>query len=445
MKRLIIFTLLLTIAILFKSMKVTEKEYPYIKIPKDIEEVGEFKNNAFLIKKDGKYGIMRIDTTIAVEPVWDYVDSFNSNGHNIVGKNGKYGVINEHQDILIPIIYDSIKFSSVPNSFIVSQNNKWGVVNWKNNEIIPVSYEGIIETEFEKYIIKENGRYGVANSFGNIIVPIKYIGLSQINKKTYIGVLERGGKYHIIASKNDFTEATTDLSDKYDAILSYCPHMSIVTKDGMDFLMNLNNYKMKILGNNYKVVGDFINRIAVIKDRNRKYGIINEEGTIIVEPKYQYLSIEENDMILFKEGKKYGYMDRMENIIIPAVFKELTPFYKDRAIFKVDGKEGVVDIKGEVVVMPEYLEVVGIKDNVYILRTEEGVGVFDKKGNVIIPPKYYSITFFGKSSLKVLDRGIVRIINYAGKENLRVKASEIRSEWKETGQINLKDRIYIFM
>lgn len=420
-------------------------EYPYIKIPKDIEEVGEFKNNAFLIKKNGKYGIMRVDTTIIIEPIWDYMENFNSNGHSIVGKKGKYGVINEHQDVLIPVIYDSVKYSSAPNNFIVSKDNKWGVVNWKNNKIIPVIYDGIIETEFEKFIIKQGNKYGVANSFGNIIVPLQYTGLSQINKRTYVGIIEKGEKYHIIGSKNDFTKTTIDLSDKYDAILSYCSHMSIVKKDGMDFLMNLDNYEMKILGKNYKVVSDFINRMAIIKTKSGKYGVINEEGAIIIEPKYQYLSLESDDMILFKAGKNYGYMDRMENIIIPAVFREITPFYKDRAIFKVDGKEGVVDIKGEVVVMPEYLEVVGIKDNVYILRTENGVGVFDKKGNTIIPPKYHSITFFGKSNFKVLDKGIVKIMNYAGKEIFSVKASEILAEWKDIGQINLKDKIYIFI
>ena len=372
---LFVFIFALIGAFVFRDIKTTE-EYPYIKIPKDIEEVGEFKNGTFSIKKNGKYGLMRADRTIVVEPIWDSVESFNERGYSRVGKDGKYGVI---------------------------------------------------------------------NNFGNILIRPKYRGLSQINKKTYIVSTGKGEKYHILGSRNDFTEADIDLSSKYDKILSFCSHVAIVRKDGMDFILDLYSYEMKILGSNYKVVSDFINRMAVIKGRNGKYGLINEEGDIVIEPEYQYLSLEGEDMVLFREGKNYGYMDRMENIIIPAAFKEITPFYKDRAIFKVNGKEGVVDITGKVIVLPEYMEVIGIRDNLYILRTEKGVGVFNEKGKAVIEPKYYGITFFGKNNFKVMDRGIVRIINYAGKEMLNVKASEITEEWKDKGQINLKDRIYLFI
>lgn len=372
---LLVFIFALIGAFVFRDIKTTE-EYPYIKIPKDIEEVGEFKNGTFSIKKNGKYGLMRADRTIVVEPIWDSVESFNERGYSRVGKDGKYGVI---------------------------------------------------------------------NNFGNILIRPKYRGLSQINKKTYIVSTGKGEKYHILGSRNDFTEADIDLSSKYDKILSFCSHVAIVRKDGMDFILDLYSYEMKILGSNYKVVSDFINRMAVIKGRNGKYGLINEEGDIVIEPEYQYLSLEGEDMVLFREGKNYGYMDRMENIIIPAAFKEITPFYKDRAIFKINGKEGVVDITGKVIVLPEYMEVIGIRDNLYILRTEKGVGVFNEKGKAVIEPKYYGITFFGKNNFKVMDRGIVRIINYAGKEMLNVKASEITEEWKDKGQINLKDRIYLFI
>lgn len=440
---LFVFIFALIGAFVFRDIKTTE-EYPYIKIPKDIEEVGEFKNGTFSIKKNGKYGLMRADRTIVVEPIWDSVESFNERGYSRVGKDGKYGVINEHQDIVIPIIYDVVKpvFSK---QFIVSKEKKWGVVNWKNNEVIPIKYENVTETKYEKFIVREKGKYGVINNFGNILIRPKYRGLSQINKKTYIVSTGKGEKYHILGSRNDFTEADIDLSSKYDKILSFCSHVAIVRKDGMDFILDLYSYEMKILGSNYKVVSDFINRMAVIKGRNGKYGLINEEGDIVIEPEYQYLSLEGEDMVLFREGKNYGYMDRMENIIIPAAFKEITPFYKDRAIFKVNGKEGVVDITGKVIVLPEYMEVIGIRDNLYILRTEKGVGVFNEKGKAVTEPKYYGITFFGKNNFKVMDRGIVRIINYAGKEMLNVKASEITEEWKDKGQINLKDRIYLFI
>ncbi len=441
---LIIFALLLTAASLYSRVKTPKTEYPYIKIPKDIEEVGEFKNDTFLIKKAEKYGLMRIDTTIVVEPVWDFIDSFNKNGYSIVGENGKFGVINKHQDITIPIMYDSIKSTS-SNNFIVSENGKWGIVDWKNNSVVPVKYENISETKYGKYIIKENGKFGVINTFGNIIIPAGYTGLNQINRKTYIAATGKHEKIHIIGSNNDFSEVNIDLYDKYDKILSYCYHMSIVQKDGINYLLNLNTYEMKILGKDIEIIGDFVNRMAVIKDKKGYYGVINEEGNVVIEPKYQYLSLEGNELILFKCGKDYGYMDRMENIIIPAAFKEITPFYKDRAIFKVNGKEGVVDIRGKAVVPPEYMEVIGIKDDAYILRTEKGVGVFGKKGNIIIEPKYYSITFFGKNNFKVMDRGTIRIFNYAGKEVFSIKASEIVGEWREKGQINLKDKIYLFI
>lgn len=444
LKILFVFILIFTGAVIYRSIKTAEKEYPYIKIPKDIQEVGEFKNSTFLIKKNGKYGLMRADTTIVVEPMWDSVESFNERGYSRVGKNGKYGVINEHQDIVIPIIYDEIKPTSEKN-FIVSKDKKWGVVNWKNNEVIPIKYESITGTKFEKYIIKENGKYGVINIFGNVIIKPKYTGLSQINRKTYIVSTGKGKKYYILGSRNDFTEADIDLSSKYDKILSFCDHVAIVRKEGADFILDLYSYEMKILGYDYNVAGDFVNRMAVVRNRNGKYGIINEDGEVVIEPEYEYLSLEGDGMVLFKEGKNYGYMDIMENIVIPAAFREITPFYKDRAIFKVNGREGVVNIKGKVVILPEYMEVVGIRDNLYILRTEKGVGVFDEKGKTVIEPKYYGITFFGKNNFKIMDKGIVRIINYAGKEILSVKASEIRGEWKDRGQINLKDRIYIFI
>ena len=445
-KTIIVFSAIFVVLVffVFKKAETIYPKYPYVEIPEDIEEVGKFENGVFIIKKNGKYGLMRIDTTIAADPVWDSIEKFNENGHSIVKRGKKNGVINEHQDIIIPLEYDFVKYVKYAKNFIVCKAGKWGIVNWKNNIILPLEYDGITETKYGKYIVKKGMFYGVANSFGNTILSPKFIALNQINRKTYIGLTEKSRKYHIIGSDNDFTEAKLDLSDKYDRVLSFCPHMSIVKKGEDDFLLNLTSYDMKLIGSGYKVVSDFTNQMAVIQDRNGREGVINEEGDVIIEPKYQMLSLEEDDLILFKEGKNYGYMDRMENIVVPAAFKELTPFYKDRAIFRIDGKEGVIDIKGQVVVMPEYMEVIGIKDNIYILRTEKGVGVFDKKGREIIPAKYYSITFFGDNALKVIDKDNVKIFNYAGKEILSVKLSDIQKEWKDNGQLNLKKKIYLF-
>lgn len=144
-----------------------------------------------------------------------------------------------------------------------------------------------------------------------------------------------------------------------------------------------------------------------------KYGVIDKQGNIIIEPIYDAVQIPNPSKPVFicfgdynEETKQYQtkvFNDKNEQLfqeyetvqVIPIETNiETTPYEKSTLIYQKDGKYGLIDLEGKQITDAIYDEISSInyKEGTFAVTVEGKMGVINLKGKVIIKPEYETIT-----------------------------------------------------
>lgn len=162
------------------------------------EEISYLPNaKDFLVRTNGKYGIVAKDTTIKVRTVYDNIQIMdNQNGLYLVRLNNSYGVLDLDGNTIIEPIYQQIGIGNISNysqNGIESQyiildelipirnNNLWGFFNLQGEQI----------TDFQFTQIGSN-KTNVTNSYPVLTVPSYKIVIVQ--KEGYYNLMQIDGK-----------------------------------------------------------------------------------------------------------------------------------------------------------------------------------------------------------------------------------------------------------
>ena len=148
--------------------------YKYINYKKNIETKAEYqdikriidyenKDKFYLIyEKDNKYGIIEDGNTV-VKNEYDNIEYDNLNKLFIVKKNGKYGILKLNGETLISCLYDEIDNEGI---YIYALNNEEQTIfNTYGEKIEEQKYKSIYNVENTNYKITINAenKYGVIN------------------------------------------------------------------------------------------------------------------------------------------------------------------------------------------------------------------------------------------------------------------------------------------
>lgn len=127
-------------------------------------------------------------------------------------------------------------------------------------------------------------------------------------------------------------------------------------------------------------------------------GIVSEEGKWLKRPVLQWESIPDDpyydwefggfraDHLVFRHHGKYGLMDKEGRIVIEPKYDLLeileNPMY---ARVTLDRQSGVIDVNGKVIVPLEYDYVGRMSEDVIIVTRDGLYGCFDKTGKMVVP------------------------------------------------------------
>lgn len=163
-------------------------------------------------------------------------------------------------------------------------------------------------------------------------------------------------------------------------------------------------------------------QFAQTKKKGR-YGLIDLQGKVISEPRFQALEIISKHIIGFKENNKWGWLDARDGKVIQTpAYDEVGKNYlsENRIQIYLNGKQGIAQKSGKVVVPPTYerLGNIFLKSKKYTAFFEnEAYGLIDSLGNVVIPATYKSlIPARGSDFLKIEKRGLQGLVDDSGKE-----------------------------
>ena len=183
-----------------------------------------FKNMIIVIKNK-QYGVVNAETGEAVlENKYEEIKYLPATSDFLVKSNGKYGVLGSDASVKVRVTYDDIKIMDNQNGlYLVKQNNLYGVVDTKGKVIMNPEYNQI-GVDINKY-----ANSGIENPYVLLdeIIPVKNSGglWAIFNKK---GEKIRDFEFSNIGSG---TSSSTQSANNYPAIVIPSYKIIIVEKN----------------------------------------------------------------------------------------------------------------------------------------------------------------------------------------------------------------------
>lgn len=273
------------------------------------------------------------------------------------------------------------------------------------------------EQKYEKKIILENPNPRSQGLSGNIIYSDNHWIIhtyeyyddyenNDIKKETHI-LVDSNGNVVYDGVKND-----CNLRSFYDNTLI------VQSSDYKEFYkINIKTNQKEQIDNNYfypEYKGEYIQ----VVDKNRKIGLIDNNGNVVVPCMYDYISeFDQKGLAIVSQNSKYGAIDKNNNIVIPLKYALIRPFdegNRDLTVSRylwdneknscdytlastLDGKIITIDRKGNEVfnISDNYEPTKFLKTgckNLYPVKKDSICGFINLKGQEVIPFMYDEIS-----------------------------------------------------
>ena len=181
--------------------------------------------NMIIVIKNKQYGVLNAETGEAVlENKYEEIKYLPATSDFLVKSNGKYGVLGSDASVKVRVTYDDIKIMDNQNGlYLVKQNNLYGVVDTTGKVIMEPEYKQI-GVDMSKY-----SNSGIENSYVLLdeIIPVK-------NSENLWAIFNiKGEKIRDFEFSNIGCSATniTQVSNSYPAVVIPSYKIIIVEKD----------------------------------------------------------------------------------------------------------------------------------------------------------------------------------------------------------------------
>ena len=323
-------------------------------LPCDYDEITALKGvtNNLLVKKDGKVGIVNEKGQTIVNTEYKDIKTLKEgykNEYIIVNDNNQYGIISTTGTVIIEPKYEDVKYLNNSEMFAIKDAGVWKLINKDNQILIDGGYDNIIEAKGENVVVEKGGKYGVVTTKNEEKIPVEYEQIKYTFSIYYIA--KTGGKYGIINLNNeqvkDFNYINMDYVEKGDFIQADVSDTETVIFD--------NNLSEKISG----IVSEINQEKGYIKVyTNNEYKYYNFK----FEEKKSSDILTSNNLFLSKKDGKYGYVNKEGKVIVDYIYEDGTEQNScGFAAVKKDGVWGSINKVGAVELEPS----VNLDSNIY--------------------------------------------------------------------------------
>lgn len=331
---------------------------------KSFSEAKTLSKSLVHIENEKKHGLIstsgRIIVPDTLKGVWKWSEDI-----AVCQSKKAVGAINKRRKIIIPFVYDRILTAS--NIALVYKNDSTGIINTKGEFIIPLGVhriernantlrrkEGDItylytisdagslvsKREYKNLHVLKVNKYTSTQKFTNLADQIKIdedefedISLTNrlIDKEQGIYLeLRGGGNSHYLYDLKK-RKALTGSVLRYFNLYIYKNHKYTVVGVGpsKSFPISRSGFMLRVVhhdGRNIRITDadPYFNDLCVVTTYDKKKGIIDRNGKIIISPKYLDLRILNENFVAVRSSAGWGVMDLKEKTIVPPKFSKVS-------------------------------------------------------------------------------------------------------------------------
>ncbi len=355
-------------------------QFPYrSSILKDIE-----LDRLFLLpfQKNNAFGFIDTLGKVIISAQYDELTPF-TEGLSSVQKGDSVMFINKAGEVFLNRYFNETH--AFTNGLApVRINDTWRLMN-RIGDYKPELYEDINPMHEEIYIVKKDGSYGALDAFGNTIIDAKYEKLGDF--KYACAYYQLNNAYGFI-HKNGYIHPPV-----FDWISDFGP-----------------------------------NGIAIIKKAG-VFGMIDQKGKVIVEPKFDQIIKATDDIYIVIVNTSYGFYSSegcaLSEIAFDFQKDKPADHYTNGSTLKLikNGTQSLIDLNGRTSIsFGVYDEINFASCGLICIKKNNKYGYIDRKLATVIPCKYQMAESFKDSVAIVAHKQGYSLINTLGAELLRSDA-----------------------
>ncbi len=308
----------------------------------------------------------------------------------------KWGYINPHGEIIIEPQYEKASpFSDDGLAAVMTPRNEWKYINVKNEAII---------VSFDRFIPDRNG-------FNDGLAVIIF------NKKK--GVINTKGEEVFQA--------------EYDLIYPFSDGYSVARKGKSFFILKKDGTSKKVeIEVDLTHMNRFSNGLAPFRDKNKRFGLINTAGEVVIEPTFLSVGFFKNGIAWAKnEDKKTGYINTKGEWIIEPTFLAAKNIDPQTGFARVRDESGwfFISKTGKELRVEDVITFGDFHEGIAWARnSEKKIGFIDAKGQWIIQPKFIHVRNFSAGYCIVKEEeGLWGVINTKGEWTIKPTLVKVKN------------------
>ncbi|PHR31395.1 MAG: hypothetical protein COA38_08095 [Fluviicola sp.] len=412
----------------------------------------EYSKTSWVVYNDSnKAGLMKKDGTIILEPKYDKL-TFETGISDInhlwlAQKDGLTGVIDAEGKVLVPIEYENVRVvfdrrsskGIIRTNFIVRKNQKFAYL-FQDGPTVPKEwYDEIIPIVERRYgsgqrpilghIVKRDGKYGVLNADGTVFLESNYDQMMKKGRYQNPCFFIRGLEVNEVSFEKDQIKQTAytpflKLKNKIIYFDSISYMLAELSANGSEIVsLNSLNINSDFYGNMYIAENSRSRPIVVynwrtkkklplknlqgitheskdrytIFTRNSHYGVVDENGKLIVDTLYSAIQIQRPYIWAAKQINenytKWILLDSEGRKVVANLFD--SPFDIDSGdeLVTQKNKTGLLDTKTfRWKIRPDYPCLFQVAHGFYYMaNVSNKKGVLRANGTILIRPVYDSL------------------------------------------------------
>ena len=327
----------------YKGKLLLETKYNELSRIADMQD----NENIYLIGAiNGQYGVIKNKENV-LNNEYQSIRYDANNNVLVVEKSKKFGISKLNGQIIVPVEYNQIDITGI---YLYAQNEQGTTVYNNNGTQANIdSNIAILETENEKYRIRINdelgSKYGIIDDEGAQLVEEKYNYLEYLYDDYFIAS-QTGGKLGVINDKDEVkipiecdsvqrientnlvktvVGQTTTRIYKEDMQLA-CEMQNATIETVNDYIKVYNDTETKYLDKQGNEVSNTVvyqnNLIFAAKNEQGKYGFLDKSNSIVVDYQYDKVTeVNEYGYAGVKKDEKWGVINQNGEVILEPTYE----------------------------------------------------------------------------------------------------------------------------
>lgn len=329
----------------------------------------------------------------------------------------KWGLLDTSGKEFLPAIYDDLKDPIDINHIPASLGGKWSYINSHGKPIIPFQFQSVEAWSNGAGWAKNfDGTYQIITDhqisdtlWVNAVRPFNS-DLAPVLKGSMWSYVDLSGQLVITGQ---YIQAGQ--FDKYHQAIIKTPKGYGVINNNGKVIIEPTNHRIKIDQDGY-----------LIKSSEETYQYVTSDGQPRWDTQYQKAEIFNDQYALVKTEQTYALINVYGKIIRSLPYSYIESGGNGYWKYRMNNKWGILDSKGDILSDAIYDDCYRFEEGYLVASMNEQWGILDKNLNIFLPFKYPLLWSFKNGYARIIEDGYIQVIDTSGTLLPHIQEIELR-------------------